>query len=53
MAAKDLAISTERLGGCGNDACLIYALSGEVYWGPEVFPPPRSYEGRVNPLGPS
>ncbi len=37
---------------CGNDACLIYASSSEVYGDSLVFPTPESYEGRVDPLGP-
>ncbi len=35
-----------------DDARVVYASSSEVYGGPEVFPTPESYEGRVDPLGP-
>ncbi len=31
---------------------VFYASSSEAYVDPEVFPPPGSYEGKVDPLGP-
>ena len=36
-----------------DDARVFYASSSGVYGDPEVFPTPESYEGKVDPLGPS
>ncbi len=33
--------------------CSVHASSSQMYGDPEVFPTPESYEGRVDPLGPS